>query len=259
MRIHLTFNVEGSLIIPIQYNYLVQGMIYNNISRQLADFLHDYGFTIDGRQFKLFTFSRLYGRFNIKSGKKIEFFPPIRLIVASPVERFLRELAEGMLRNDDLNLLDQKLTLESIGVSPPLEDADFAEEITIKMLSPVVAYNTVKKYNSSHTFYFSPWDEWFSELIRANLEKKYQLLYGEKPVGADIKIVPVGPRDERYCKILEYKHTVIKGWLGVYRLIGDKRLIKVAYEAGLGSKNSQGFGCFEVISGIKGHPAKRGI
>lgn len=257
MRITLTFNSNGNLIIPVQYNYIVQSMIYKNISPALAEFLHDRGYIWGKRQFKLFTFSRVEGRFIMRKDDKIEFIPPFCLTVSSPVERFLRELAEGMLRNDNLNLQGQKLALESVGVSQPLEDEDFSEEITIKMLSPVVAYNTVERDTGARTIYFSPWDEWFSELIRMNLEKKYQLVTGEKPIGADIRVVPPGPRDERYCKVLKYKGTVIKGWLGIYKLQGDKRLIKTAYEAGLGSKNSQGFGCFDVIDGIKGWPAKR--
>ncbi|MCM8901269.1 CRISPR-associated endoribonuclease Cas6 [Caldicoprobacter algeriensis] len=250
MRIKLTFHAEKNIVIPVQYNYLVQAMIYNNISKELSDFLHDHGFIINGRQFKLFTFSRLQGRFTIRD-KMIEFVPPISLVVASPVERFLRELAEGMLRNDNLTIYGQRVMLTSVAVFPGFEDVDFSEEVTIKMLSPVVAYNTVKKGNSSRTVYFSPWDEWFSELVRINLERKYQLIYGQKLEGSDIRIEPLGPKDDRYCKVLQYKDTVIKGWNGIYRLRGDRRLIKVAYEAGLGSKNSQGFGCFEVIKGLR--------
>lgn len=250
MRIKLTFASDKNIVIPLQYNYLVQAMIYNNISRELSDFLHDQGFVINGRQFKLFTFSRLQGCFKI-SGSKIEFTPPVSLIVASPVERFLRELAEGMLGNDNLNICGQRLMLTSVAVFQGFEDVDFSEEVTIKMLSPVVAYNTVKKSGGSRTIYFSPWDEWFSELIRINLERKYQLIYGQKLQDGDIRIEPLGPKDARYCKVLEYKNTVIKGWNGIYKLKGDRRLIKVAYEAGLGSKNSQGFGCFEVIEGLK--------
>lgn len=256
MRIKLTFSTDGELIIPVQYNYLVQSMIYRNISPGLADFLHDHGYMLKGRQFKLFTFSRLEGHFSMTKDKKIRFTPPVRLTVASAVERFLRELAEGMLRNDNLFLHGQKLVLESVEVLPPLEDKDMEEEITIKMLSPMVAYNTVERDQRSRTYYFSPWDEWFSELITTNLEKKYELVEGQKYTGGSVNILPIGPRDERYCKVLEYKDTVIKGWLGIYKLRGDKRLMKIAYDTGLGSKNPQGFGCFEIIDGIKNMPRK---
>jgi len=45
-----------------------------------------------------------------------------------------------------------------------------------------------------------------------------------------------------------YKNFLIKGWMGTFRLQGLKKALKLAYDAGLGSKNSQGFGMFEVIS-----------
>lgn len=40
---------------------------------------------------------------------------------------------------------------------------------------------------------------------------------------------------------------MIKGWLGIYEKDGDPRLLKLAYSAGLGAKNSQGFGMIDVI------------
>jgi|Deesub1362B_J571_1020462.scaffolds.fasta_scaffold00176_36 CRISPR-associated endoribonuclease Cas6 len=38
-----------------------------------------------------------------------------------------------------------------------------------------------------------------------------------------------------------------KGWMDRYRLTGAPELLRLAYDAVLGSKNSQGFGCFEVV------------
>jgi CRISPR-associated endoribonuclease Cas6 len=251
MRISLVFNTKEKLVMPIHYNYHIQGMIYNNISTELAAFLHDRGYIHGKRQFKLFTFSRLEGQFHMRKDRKIQFTPPVRLTVVSPVERFLTELSTGMLKNDKLNLCGQKLVLESVEVHSPVEEADFGDEVTIKMMSPVVAYNTVKRDDESKTFYFSPWEEWFSELIRSNLEKKYQLIQGASLKGADIHLKPVGPKDERYCKIIYYKDNFVKGWMGIYKMSGDKRLMKIAYDTGLGSKNPQGFGCFHILGGIR--------
>jgi len=49
-----------------------------------------------------------------------------------------------------------------------------------------------------------------------------------------------------------YKETVIKAYSCRFRLGGPKELISLALNAGLGSKNSQAFGCPEVI----GHQAE---
>lgn len=44
-----------------------------------------------------------------------------------------------------------------------------------------------------------------------------------------------------------YKGTVIKAWEGTFRLLGPQELVELAYDTGLGAKNSQGFGCFELL------------
>lgn len=48
----------------------------------------------------------------------------------------------------------------------------------------------------------------------------------------------------------KYKDTIIKGWVGAYFLAGDPDLLKLALTAGVGAKNSQGFGCC-VLEGEK--------
>lgn len=44
-----------------------------------------------------------------------------------------------------------------------------------------------------------------------------------------------------------FKGTVIKGWTGLYELSLPEPLFQIAYDTGLGSKNSQGFGMVEVV------------
>lgn len=181
----------------------------------------------------------------MRSDGKIEFTSSVELTVASPIERFLRELSEGMLRKADFVLLRQKVFLENASVYPPVDFEKVTDDVKIKMLSPVVAYRSDKERGK--TKYYSPWDDTFTELIKKNAEKKHFLLTGQRLENSQFKIIPMKNLDKRYCKILNYKGTVIKGWLGIYKLRGNKRLIETAYDAGLGSKNPQGFGCFEII------------
>ncbi|KGP75443.1 hypothetical protein JT05_10495 [Desulfosporosinus sp. Tol-M] len=47
--------------------------------------------------------------------------------------------------------------------------------------------------------------------------------------------------------ILEYKGGIIKGYSGMMLLSGPPPLLQIALDAGLGSKNSQGCGCSEVV------------
>lgn len=43
--------------------------------------------------------------------------------------------------------------------------------------------------------------------------------------------------------------TQVRGYEGRFLMEGEKIFLHVAYEAGLGERNSQGFGMFRVLSG----------
>ncbi len=59
----------SNLKLPIHYNHILQGFIYKNIfDDNFREFLHEKGFETDGKKFKLFTFSQLYGDY-ILTGK----------------------------------------------------------------------------------------------------------------------------------------------------------------------------------------------
>ena len=51
------------IVLPIQYNHIIQAMIYSILDDELAHFLHEKGFQTEKRTFKMFTFSRLKGRY----------------------------------------------------------------------------------------------------------------------------------------------------------------------------------------------------
>ena len=120
------------------------------------------------------------------------------------------------------------------------------DKLKIRMLSPITIYSTLSKANGGKkTYYYSPFENEFSQLISENAKKKFKAFYGKEPNG-EIQLISlnVNKSNER---IIFYKGTVIKGWMGIYEVSGDPELIKLTYDAGLGGKNSQGFGCFEVL------------
>lgn len=45
----------------------------------------------------------------------------------------------------------------------------------------------------------------------------------------------------------KYKGFYISGWLGEYELSGEAKYLDFLYQTGLGSKNAQGFGLFDVV------------
>ncbi|KXG75852.1 hypothetical protein AN618_17620 [Fervidicola ferrireducens] len=210
--------------------------------------MHNQGFKLGSRSFKLFTFSRLMGRFKILQDNKIKIYPPFELIVSSPVDRFIKDFASSLLKNNNFNLAGQNVEINRISVLSELDREKCKEGLFIKMLLPVVVYKTYfDNRNDRKTYYFNPEEEEFAALIKENLLKKARLLNMDNVDSSYFKIEPAFELNQKYCKIVKYKDTVIKGWMGIYRLFADFPLLKVAYDTGLGSKNSQGFGCFEVI------------
>ena len=61
-----------------------------------------------------------------------------------------------------------------------------------------------------------------------------------------IKIQPIqiSAKDKFVTK---YKQSYITGWYGIYKLIGERKYLDFLYQVGLGGKNSQGFGMFELL------------
>ncbi len=246
MRIKLTFIPEnGLLALPIHYNHLIQGLIYTHLNSDLATWLHEEGFSCQKRKFKLFTFSRLFGRFEIK-GKNILYEHKVSLKIASPYTKLLESLAECLVQTEYFYIGAQRCMLESVEVEM---ERRFESPLLVKMLSPMTVYSTLNgPEGKKKVYYYSPFEPEFSQIIIENLCRK--MMAFEKiamDVPEDAYIRPLKVNTKRNFHIIIFKNFVIKAWSGIYEINMPLPLIKMAYDAGLGSKNSQGFGMWEVI------------
>lgn len=240
---HLTISMEPEanlFQIPVQYNYLVQSAIYHALTKDVGGFFHDVGFEHKGRSFRMFTFSRLMGKSTLSKDKTALCFEgPITLVVSSPIPEFCSSLATGLLKLGTVAIGSVGLRVRKVQVSEPKVEGN---SIDVKMLSPTVVYSTMTKYDGrKYTCYFSPGESEFQSLTGQNLAKKYQILTQSEPPEAPSYAVRVkgNPR----LSVLKYKGTIIKGYMCFLRLTGPQELLQVAIDAGLGVKNSQGFGC----------------
>lgn len=238
MRIVFEFTFNGKLILPIHYNYILQGFIYNNIAdKKIQEFMHSKGFAYEKRRYKLFTFSRLMGRYRIDNNNVIKYDSPVTFEVSSQFDDFFIDFSTSILKNE-LVLYDQNIYLENMKI----KFADERTESKIRMLSPVVVYSTNQ---NKKTYYYNPSEDKFCELIVENLKKKYQAFHETNIDDINFTIRPYMKTQRKI--VTKYKDFIIKGWMGDYQINGDADLISFAYNTGIGSKNSQGFGCFEFI------------
>lgn len=240
MHIILHLESEKTIILPIHYNHMVQALIYNTIDGSLADFIHTKGYG-EGRNFKLFCFSNLRGYFDVKSMPGfIIFDKKIDLTVSSPISDFCESLANGMLKKKLLlgenNLIVQGVTVDWKKIS--------GTSMTAVTLSPIVVYSTLLRPDGrKYTCYFQPGEDDFGRIVDENLRKKYRALYNEEPTEGKVSVKCL---KQSRLHVVNYKDTIIKGYTCKLRLDGPSELLQMALDAGLGSKNSQGFGCLRL-------------
>jgi CRISPR-associated endoribonuclease Cas6 len=247
MQLVVSMTASSPIRLPVHYGNQVQGLIYKIMENPaLPKYLHEQGFKYQKRSFKLFTFSRLLAKnfHYIKEESIFEFSPPFQLIICSPINYILREIGTGLLKNHRLNLGGNPLEVKEIKSAAPEVKK---EKIIVRMLSPLVVYSTYEtEKNKKYTYYYSPFEERFGELIGANLVKKCLLVHGQSINTDGFSIHPFDVSKTDF-KITKYKGFIIKGWLGKYEIKGNTALLQMALDAGLGSKNSQGYGCCELI------------
>ena len=122
------------------------------------------------------------------------------------------------------------------------------KELKVVTRSPVTVYSTYFDENSSKkTIFYHPDDYKFKELLERNIIKKYIAVFGKEPE-EKIEINHVGKFPKKVYVI--YKGFKIVGWLTAFDIYSEnKELLKIAYDTGLGAKNSQGFGLVDVVKG----------
>ena len=97
---------------------------------------------------------------------------------------------------------------------------------------------------NGHTVYFSPQDPRFTEAIETNAHRKWASHTGSEAGFALRVIVPEGVCGVK--RATRFKSTFITAWHLPLILEGTPQVLDFLYQTGLGSKNSQGFGMFEL-------------
>ncbi len=215
--------------VPSQYNYYLQSAFYNKMPQVLSQTIHDKGFEQGPRRFKLFTFSKLMGDFQRKDTTLV-FKSDVSLSFSSPVDFVVISLAKEIMDKPHFRVGKGEFLVDSVKLSEPKVD-----EGVFYTLSPVTVYKHVQGIR-----YISPYEPDFQHSISLNAERKLMSLKRDKPT-TPLRVITL----EAENVSVSYKNNTISAWRGKFKLSGPLSLIKIVYEAGLGSKNSQGFGMIE--------------
>ena len=249
MKIKLSLISDKKIILARGYNELVQAFIYRHLDRAESQWLHDTGFTHEKRKYKLFTFSDIvpHGKYN-KETRGFTYPERISLYVSSPVHWILEQFARNNITSESVMLGKNDLHVESVEIM----SNEYVERSPVKVrtLSPIEVHTTFEKEDGKKkTHYYTPFEEDFNELINDNLKRKWRAL-NDSQLEHDITIKPLF-NGNKYERIRFFgtgeNNTVIKAWHGYFQLDGTPEVISFALDAGLGSRNSQGFGMVEVV------------
>ncbi|MEE1518167.1 MAG: CRISPR-associated endoribonuclease Cas6 [Lachnospiraceae bacterium] len=239
MRLLINHKVQGSLCMPISYHHILQSIIYHKLQSVCgySEYMHDKGQYNGKRNYKMFTFSGLRGKYRLEN-KQLIFYDSVSFEISSNDFFMLKLLGEEIAKNG----LDYGKNHYSMINIYYFDDTIEDNEIEISMLSPICVYSTDLDKN---THFYGPYDREFQSMINDNFKRKYEACYGVKPT-KNVFIEAIDVNDK--CKyVTKYKGIYITGWKGKYILKGERKYLDFLYQVGLGSKNSQGFGMFSFV------------
>ena len=250
MRIKITCDIGEGIRLPINYNYFLSGVIYQFLKEsdpEYAQFLHQDGYEVENRRFKLFTFSQLMAQRNIQDDQ-IHFRSPLTWYVSSSQEQFLANFAAALMQTGILQIEHHRLRVQDVEV---LRQPRFGPQTTFRCLSPITMSTVRERADKLVTHYCLHDDPQFSELVRQNLIRKYEAVYRHSPEEKSFAMTfdqeYIDKRKGRVTRLVDYKGIKIRGVLSPFHVIGAPELIHIGYECGFGDKNSMGFGMVEVL------------
>lgn len=250
MRIQILADVGKQITLPINYNHLLVGAIYRFLAEsnpEYADFLHNEGYQVAEKRFKLFTFSQLMAERRRITGEQIHFRSTLTWFVSSPIEQFLSHFADTLLTQGRLSIGQQQLKILDVNIP---RTPRFQPEMSFRCLSPIVMSAVREHEGQRRTHYCLPDDSQLSELIRQNLIRKHEAIHGRTPQDDTLSFRfddnYIRRKQGRVTRLVDFKGIKIRGILCPFRVSGSPTLIQVGYECGFGDKNSAGFGMVEV-------------
>jgi CRISPR-associated endoribonuclease Cas6 len=240
--------------LPLSYQYELSSFVYRAIAcadTGYASWLHENGFNLNGKMFKLFTFSNLIvsqygiekeqGLLRIDSDRvewQISFLP----------EKSTEKFVHGLFSEQEFQIGDKKsvvqFKVERIEMLPPPQ---FEPEMSFRTLSPVCI--SIRQETRKYPLYISPEDPEASNFILNNLLNKYLAFYGkpyEGNIDFDFRVTSQPKAKLITIKIGTEQESNIRGFLFDFRIKAPEELMRIMYESGLGEKNSIGFGMIGI-------------
>lgn len=256
MRFKLTLYIDKKAFgdrIPLNYQYAASALVYRILSNSGSDFanwLHENGYSDEKRRFKLFTFSRLYAQRYLIEGPYMKILSDkLYWYISFLPEKGTQEFIQGLFNQRSFELGDRRarfsFRVENIEILP---SPTFTDSMTFETLSPACI---VRQEEDGSEKYIALDHPDAVEIVKLNLLNKYKAFHGhEFPNNAfPFRLEALSRPKSSLVTIKEGtpQESRVRGYMCRFSLTAPVELMKIMYETGLGSKNSQGFGMSEVV------------
>lgn len=263
MRLKITLKpTKSEYAVPANYGYPLGAALYNIFSKgskEFTDWLHAKGWIApNGKPLKLFTFSKIFfGKFKPENGI-IHSAGNSFFFFSSPVQdSIISTFINGVMHNNFIEIANYKaksrFLIKNIEI---VEQPQFLPTSQFIMLSPTVAATVRVESGRELLYYLRPHDSELGDVLRKNLINKYELIH-KKPYLGPIQISlskeyieRMG--DERKLTTLVTikegtpEETKVKAFICPLVFTGRQEILQVAYDCGVGVKNSVGCGMIGI-------------
>lgn len=259
MRLHLTLQNRPGSRLSLNYAYEVSSAVYRILAQAdpvFSAWLHDIGYPLEGRKFKLFTISNLrFGegfRINRHDGT-VTLGSRQHLTLSFFVNEAVEKFVAGVFREQRFGIGTNGMPavdfqIQSVEVEPP---PAFEAVMQFRTLSPIVVSRYVE--GKAHEQYMSPEEPGYGEQFFGNLKNKYEsarqagLVNTLPPGDGEMKFRLLGKSRKRgvLIKAGTPAQTKVIGYDFEFELAGPAELLRFGYEAGMGLDGPM-FGCVGI-------------
>ena len=257
-RFELTLKVQpgkGKALLPLNYQYELSAWIYRVVKKgneEFAAWLHDRGYGDSNKAFKLFSFSHLrVPAYRIREDRMELLCERLTCVISFCTADVIEPFVVGVFKNCVFTLGDARsrvaFRVEEVKTCPPVV---FLGNMTFQALSPVFMDRHLQGRKASST-HLAPGEPFFEDLLHHNLVEKYRLLHEQLPPEDWVvtRFHLLSPPRPKMIAIKRFtpQATRLKCYFCSFELTGEPALLEIAYYAGIGRLNSQGFGCIGLL------------
>lgn len=260
MRLKVHFQHQAESLIPFDYQYAVQQWIYKMINRAnvaFANELHNHGFVIDGKSFKLFAFSQWKCQFYalIKDKGLLMKANHSEIVLSFAIPKALESFVAGLFMQQVhtfyfKHYLPVHITVNQVEI---LQSPDFKDGLNSYVLETGARISLYTGHDS-HPKYLSPEDDKYESKFIQNLKNKAKVFsqvlgnndsFEEAPISFKVKTKPKSqkfnvPKDNHLIESIAYRYD--------FELNAPAFIHNTLYNAGAGEECSLGMGWVEIIN-----------